>query len=265
MSILLMLLKVAAFLLLALVILAITGSMLVLFCPVHYLLEGERMKKNWIRARFFWLFHLFDASFSYEDDLVYGKMHFFGIKKTFSMDLSQTEEDTKEKIKEAVQKEIKGSSINRIILQIKDILKSIKRDFKKIKKMFADEKNQQAVQHLKKELFLFVKIFLPKKSKVNVQFSTGSPDTTGQLYGVMACFPIMYQESNQILPDFASDEPYWKGSFWGKGRIYGFQLLGILIRIILDKNCRRLHYWINKWIQSNKYNPTKKEKNAEGN
>ena len=80
-------------------------------------------------------------------------------------------------------------------------------------------------------------------------FSTGSPDTTGQAFGILACFPAMYQENRKIIPDFTSDDLYFKGTIWGKGRIYGYEIVGILLRILFDKNCRRLYTIINRFIK----------------
>jgi hypothetical protein len=89
-------------------------------------------------------------------------------------------------------------------------------------------------------------MILPRKSKLNGIFSTGSPDTTGQLFGFICCIPFMYQENWNITPDFEAENAYFRGEFHAKGRIYIFQIVGIMLRIIMDKNCRRLYYFINR-------------------
>lgn len=136
-----------------------------------------------------------------------------------------------------------------IVSKIKGIIERIKEVYPKIKKILTDERNQDAVKHLKDEVIYLIKILLPKKSKIDAIFSTGSPDTTGQLFGVLACFPGMYQKDWKLMPDFESDDPYFKGTFWGKGRVSGYQLVGIILRIVFDKNCRRLYTIINKFIK----------------
>lgn len=136
-----------------------------------------------------------------------------------------------------------------IVSKIKGIIERIKEVYPKLKKILTDEKNQDAVTHLKDEVIYLIKILLPKKSKIDAVFSTGSPDTTGQLFGILACFPAMYQKDWNLLPDFEADEPYFKGTFWGKGRVYGYQFVGIILRIIFDKNCRRLYTMINKFLK----------------
>lgn len=136
-----------------------------------------------------------------------------------------------------------------IISKIKGIIERIKEVYPKIKKILTDEQNQDAVKHLKDEVIYLIKILLPKKSKIDAVFSTGSPDTTGQLCGVLACFPAIYHEEWRLLPDFEADDPYFKGTFWGKGRLSGYQLTGIVLRIVFDKNCRRLYTIISKFIK----------------
>jgi hypothetical protein len=112
-----------------------------------------------------------------------------------------------------------------------------------------DEKNKDAVKHLKAELVYLIKILLPKKSKIEGVFSTGSPDTTGQLFGILACFPAMYNKDWQLIPDFQSDDAYFKGAFRGKGWIAVYQYIGVGLRILFDKNCRRFYTMINKFIK----------------
>ena len=140
---------------------------------------------------------------------------------------------------------ILDSNIN-VLHNIKDKISFVREKATQIKKILQDEKNKQAMKHLKDEVFYLIKILLPRKSYLNGIFSTGSPDTTGQIFGVLCCFPIIYQDDWNLTPDFEAEKAYFKGEFQGKGRIYIFQLVGILIRIIIDKNCRRLYYVLNK-------------------
>ena len=139
-----------------------------------------------------------------------------------------------------------------IVSKIKGIIERIKEVYPRIKAILTDEQNQDAVKHIKDEVVYLIKILLPKKSKVNAVFSTGSPDTTGQLFGILALFPAMYHKNWNLVPDFQSDDAYFKGTFWGKGWIAVYQLVGIILRILFDKNCRRLYTNINrflKWIK----------------
>ena len=122
----------------------------------------------------------------------------------------------------------------------------MKNKVSQIKKIIQNEKNKKAFRHLKEELYRLVKIILPRKSQLKGIFSTGSPDTTGQLFGFICCFPIIYQDNWLLTPDFESEKGYFHGEFQGVGKIYIYQFVGIILRIIFDKNCRRLYYFINR-------------------
>ena len=77
-------------------------------------------------------------------------------------------------------------------------------------------------------------------------YSTGSPDTTGISLGILACFPVGYKNKWQITPDFESENPYAKGSFDIKGHVIVISILAATLRILFDKNCRRLYNRISR-------------------
>jgi hypothetical protein len=106
--------------------------------------------------------------------------------------------------------------------------------------MISDEKNQSAFSHLKQELIYLLKKSVPRKMHVQATFSTGSPDTTGEVLGVIAMFPAAYKNRWNIVPDFEADHFYVEGEAEISGRIFIYQLAGIILRILKDRNCRRL-------------------------
>ena len=276
MSIVLSILQVIGGLLLIVILFVVLTLLVILFCPIRYLIEGEWLEEKWAKAKVHWLLHLFGAKVSYGDNLIYGEYWLFGKKKTFSVDLTKKEEaetfnedDAEDFVREVEEsvvekhetvndtptekniemesaEELRGESI---ISKIKGIIERIKEVYCKIKKILSDEKNQEAISHIKREIIYLIKILLPKKSKMDAVYSTGSPDTTGQLFGVLACFPAFYHKHWKLLPDFEADDAYFKGSFWGKGRVYGYQIAGIILRILFDKNCKRLYTIINRFIK----------------
>ncbi|MBQ8518566.1 MAG: hypothetical protein IJ455_03025 [Agathobacter sp.] len=259
MQIVLSILQFLGWVLLAAVVVVVFALLILLFCPVRYLVDIHWLEEQWAKFRAHWFFHLIRAKVSYGDDLIYGEIHIFWKKITFSFDLTEKKEE-EESEKEDKQKETKEASDVGIISKIKGMIERIKAAYPKVKKILTDEKNKEAIVHLKDEILYFLKVLLPKKSKVDAVFSTGSPDTTGQLFGVLACFPAMYHKDWKLIPDFESDDMYFKGTFWGKGRIYGYEIVGIILRIIFDKNCRRLYTIINRFIKW-----LKKSDNTEGN
>jgi len=260
--------------LLAVLIIVLIALLMILFTPLKYLIEGQVLEETWLKAKVHWLWKLIRASVSYGDDLIYAEVHLFWKKLTFSVDLTKKEateeagtdeneplEETQETQEEAesVEQNASDKQTESIVSKIKGMIERIKEIYPKLKKIITDEKNKAAVVHIKDEILYLIKILLPKKSKIDAVFSTGSPDTTGQAFGILACFPGMYQQDWKLLPNFESEVPYFKGSFWGKGKFYGYQLVGIVLRILFDKNCRRLYTIINKFIKW-----LKKDEKSEG-
>lgn len=124
--------------------------------------------------------------------------------------------------------------------------KDLKHNIHKYKRMLEDPRNRAAVCHLKEEIIRLLKCVMPDKMKLEGSFSTGSPDTTGEVLGILAMFPIGYKNCWKIYPDFESDVAYVEGDTRLIGKIFIFQLVGILIRIWTDKNCRRLYQRLKK-------------------
>lgn len=139
------------------------------------------------------------------------------------------------------------SIIQRIQEKLRDIkyqLLHIKDIIMKMKDILQDQECKLAFSHMKQELVLFFKYLNPRKIKLNASFSTGSPDTTGGVLGVLALFPVVYKNHWNIYPDFEAEQFYIHADFEICGRIFVFQLIGIMLRIFLDKNCRKLYYKI---------------------
>lgn len=120
------------------------------------------------------------------------------------------------------------------------MLKNIREFIVKIKELLTDEKNRTAFSHLKREVAYLLKKSVPGRMKVQAVYSTGSPDTTGEVLGIIAMFPAAYKNRWNIVPDFEADHFYVDGEADISGRIFIYQLVGIILRILRDKNCRRL-------------------------
>lgn len=130
--------------------------------------------------------------------------------------------------------------------QFKDKSDRIKKCIYKLKREYSDERNKAAFSHLKKELFIILKRICPRRLKLTMVYSTGSPDTTGISLGILACFPVGYTNRWQITPDFESEKSYAKGSFDIKGHVIVISILAATLRILFDKNCRRLYNRISR-------------------
>ena len=129
----------------------------------------------------------------------------------------------------------------------RDIKKEkIKRFTAKIKKILKDDSCKEALNKIKTELINLLKAIMPYKLYLKAEFSTGSPDKTGMVLGILAMFPIGYKNKWKIRPDFEREEIYIDSEFDIKGHIFLYKILVIAIRVLVDKNCRKLYNEIRK-------------------
>lgn len=277
-------LKVIGIILLVVLALILTALLCVLFVPVKYRAVGSFDNTD-IRAKAHvsWLFHLFALHIEYADETDGYIRLAFVKRKLFDDADSDYENDekaaeasdddvmdeaakteTEDKVSENTGDEPKISADENQHIkqqtklthkktykkphkkQFKEKSEKIKNCIYKLKREYSDERNKAAFLHLKKELFIILKRICPRRLKLTMVYSTGSPDTTGISLGILACFPVGYTNRWQITPDFESEKSYAKGSFDIKGHVIVISILAATLRILFDKNCRRLYNRISR-------------------
>ena len=277
-------LKVIGIILLVVLALILTALLCVLFVPVTYRAVGSFDNTD-IRAKAHvsWLFHLFALHIEYAQETDGYIRLAFVKKKLFDDADSDYENDekaaeasdddvmdeaakteTEDKVGENTGDEPKISADENQHIkqqtklthkktykkphkkQFKDKSEKIKNCVYKLKREYSDERNKAAFLHLKKELFIILKRICPRRLKLTMVYSTGSPDTTGISLGILACFPVGYTNRWRITPDFESEKPYANGSFDIKGHVIVISILAATLRILFDKNCRRLYNRISR-------------------
>lgn len=277
-------LKVIGIILLVVLALILTALLCVLFVPVKYRAVGSFDNTD-IRAKAHvsWLFHLFALHIEYADETDGYIRLAFVKRKLFDDADSDYENDekaaeasdddvmdeaakteTEDKVSENTGDEPKISADENQHIkqqtklthkktykkphkkQFKEKSEKIKTGIGKLKREYGDERNKAAFSHLKKELFIILKRICPRRLKLTMVYSTGSPDTTGISLGILACFPVGYTNRWRITPDFESENPYAKGSFDIKGHVIVISILAATLRILFDKNCRRLYNKISR-------------------
>ena len=82
--------------------------------------------------------------------------------------------------------------------------------------------------------------YKPRRIRTNLVFSTGDPSTTGKLIGGLSLAPLIYEKGNRIVPDFTADKAYIEGKFKITGHVILFFALAAAVRLIMDRNIRRL-------------------------
>ena len=270
-------LKVIGIILLVVLALILTALLCVLFVPVKYRAVGSFDNTD-IRAKAHvsWLFHLFALHIEYAQEtdgyirLAFVKKKLFDNYEALDDDdmdeaaKTETEDKVsentgdepkisadenqhiKQQTKPTHQKTYKKPHKKSHKKQFKDKSEKIKNCIYKLKREYSDERNKAAFLHLKKELFIILKRICPRRLKLTMVYSTGSPDTTGISLGILACFPVGYTNRWRITPDFESENPYAKGSFDIKGHVIVISILAATLRILFDKNCRRLYNRISR-------------------
>ena len=124
---------------------------------------------------------------------------------------------------------------------VKHAFANIKQTIRKVKQLLTDESHKRAFTKVKAFVWQLLKILMPYRLKLNLEYSTGSPDTTAQLLGILAMFPIGYQNRWNVHPDFTADNAYADAEFDVRGRIFGFSLLKLILGLVLDKDCQKLY------------------------
>lgn len=134
------------------------------------------------------------------------------------------------------------------IIKVKEVwrtfvqaVRNIRQTIHRLQRLMQSERTKRAFTKLKASLWKLLHILMPRRLKLNLEFSTGSPDTTAQLLGILAMFPVGYQNRWNVHPDFTADNAYADAEFDVKGRILGFSLLKLILGLVLDKDCQKLY------------------------
>lgn len=141
-----------------------------------------------------------------------------------------------------------NTTIQSIFSRIQGMIKNIRKNFRKLRRIWEDERNQLAMRHMKKELIRLWKCIFPKKFFLRLHYSAGTPDYTGILLGLIAIFPTGYQNRWQITPDFETEQPYAEGAVDVTGRLRSCHVVASVFRLLFDKNCRRMRAMIMKYL-----------------
>jgi hypothetical protein len=120
-------------------------------------------------------------------------------------------------------------------------VRSFRQTSQRVVALVSDEENRQGVRALGGRVFRLLQYLCPRRMKLTLAYSAGSPDTTGQLLGVLALFPFTYRNRWKVTPDFEAEELYVETDFDVRGHIFGIQILYVLVGIVLDQDCQKLY------------------------
>lgn len=271
-------LKIIGIVLVVLLCILLVLILLVLFYPVKYRIFGtevyDKENKSDIHIRLSWIFHLIGVNVDIDPELTAGLRILF-VKKNLMKD-NDTSNDRSDNIavaEKSVSEDEYTNAANTHSDNIEtennpsdnndsfdsndtseeesDTEREIKKEkikciTGKIKKILKDDSCKEALNKIKTELINLLKAIMPYKLYLKAEFSAGSPDKTGMVLGILAMFPIGYKNKWKIRPDFEREETYIDSAFDIKGHIFLYKILVIAIRVLVDKNCRKLYNEIRK-------------------
>lgn len=122
--------------------------------------------------------------------------------------------------------------IKRLCDKIMDILAHIKY----YKDVLESEYTKLLLRNIQKRLLKVLNNIKPRKIKANIEFGTGSPDTTGYALGIYSMFSPIWGQNVNIIPNF--DIAILKGTIYLAGHITAFTILWNGLQLYFDKNLR---------------------------
>ena len=111
----------------------------------------------------------------------------------------------------------------------------------KILNLINDNSSKRAASVLLAGGLNILKRVMPHIRHADITFSTGEPDTTGQLIGAAAVFPVMYSRGVKVSGDFSSERAYINGDLSLQGSIALCHVAMFLLRVVANRDCRRLY------------------------
>lgn len=117
-------------------------------------------------------------------------------------------------------------------------LKEIKLKKDQLLEFINKEENRQTFRLIRRQVIRLLKHILPRKLQGMVRFGFDDPYTTGQVLTYISPFYGFYARHLQLIPVFEGKA--LEGSVKLKGRIRIGTILVIGVRVLLDKNFRRI-------------------------
>ena len=282
MSIIVIILKIIGILILLLLLL----TALLLFHPIFYRIGGVLKEDVSIRGYFWWLFQILRLEFCVEGSHVQFRIRIFGWSKEFGSQKEETEDldpasapfqdpdltpqqtasDTKSakdfgnkkdktlqknQFRKAFDTDGQASAASEEREEHRQTV-SQKRTkeragtFAKFKKEITDQGNRRAVARIWQEILYLLSHIKPKHIRAEILFSAGDPALTGEVTGALSLLPVMYRSGVHVYPDFLSEACFVRGSFTAKGHMALFNFVRSLIRLLFDKNIKRLYHKFRK-------------------
>lgn len=273
----LLVLKIIGFVLLGIIGLFLVLLLAVLFVPVRYRIKGSYYGELKGKAAVSWLIHIISISVTYDGEADMA-VRIFGIrvgKRTGKEERSKEPEkdpvtkepEMKDPIPEdpipedpipenpipedpidlheppretasAKKRKTKKATNPFSFRKVCDKLKAWIEKKDEILSAVQDERNKKTWRLLVRQFKRLIRHLLPTRAVGKIRFGFDDPYTTGQVLQYLSPFYGKWSKRFLIIPVF--DTAVLEGEVDLKGRIRLGTILGIGIRVLLDKNVRRL-------------------------
>lgn len=148
---------------------------------------------------------------------------------------AQAEGDNKKK-QTGTEKQLKSPKKHKKVTSDKNIRDTLQQLWSEV----TDEGNRKAFGHVCSEIKYFLRHFGPRRVEADVSFSMGDPANTGYVTAVLSLCPFPYGRNCEIIPDFAADQLYLCGWIDVRGHVRAVHVLVAGLRLLFDKNIRKI-------------------------
>lgn len=136
------------------------------------------------------------------------------------------------------------------IRKIYDKIKYILKNISFYKELWNDPDTKGLLQHAGSRIGHILKRLRPRKLEVNARVGTGSPDTTGYLYGIYGMILPKLGKGVCITPDF--EQAILEGDFKASGHFTVACVLFHSVRLLMDKRLQQLKHKIRTFQKNQK-------------
>jgi hypothetical protein len=153
-----------------------------------------------------------------------------------STDEAIGETDPKKEEKKKFDPEALWRKIKEKGLRLQSKAKILLQEYHFYQNLLEDEDTQKLLKNGKKHLFKILKVMFPRKAHLEGRFGSGSPDTTGYVFGIYTLFASRFDGGSYLEPDF--DEKVMEGELRAKGYFNLWVIGWHVICVLLDKRLR---------------------------
>lgn len=129
-------------------------------------------------------------------------------------------------------------SLRQSLASIGEKLKNLGNKKDKLIALLTSAENRPAFFLLRQSGFKLIAHVVPTQVRGYIHFGTSDPASTGYCLGILGIFYPLYAKHLEIRPDF--EHKIFETEVFIKGRIRSFTMLRIVLKIILNKDLKRI-------------------------